>query len=1021
MSVRQRGRSGAVGLGLVMVGAAWLMSEALAPTSALPRAVAQPAGTKASSATANASSAAAKPRTPWTTSRLTGSPEPPLPYRTVPAFPKLNFDKPVELTSLPGTDWLMLLEQTGKLRAFKNDATASETHVSLDLADAIPGFRFAYGMTFDPHFAENRFCYISTVQKEGVPDGTRVSRFKVSRLDPPQLDPASERTIITWVSGGHNGAALQFGGDGMLYVSTGDAASPFPPDVHATGQRIDDLLASVLRIDVRNPEPGKGYRIPADNPFVGQTNARGEVWAYGFRNPWRMFFDHETQALWVGDVGWEMFEMIYRVEKGANYGWSITEGSQPVLGEKSRGPTPIVPPTVEHSHVESRSITGGCVYRGKRLPKLRDAYVYGDYVTGKMWALWHDGKKVTRQITLCDTPLAIVTFGLDREGELLIVDYAGSVHRLEANPPRATDQPFPQRLSETGLFASVARHEPAPGVLPYAIRAEAWNDGLVTEHRWMGLPGASRLGLHETENVQVGFLKGTWKFPVDGVLLKTVSLPSDSTGTAAPRRLETQILHYDGKAWNAYVYAWNDAQTDADLVPKEGATRTLRFAWGPAAGASGTNGDKGTAQVTDAAREHTWRVAARSECLMCHSSRAGTLAAFSPDQLARPFGRAAESPSQLDEWERLGVFEQPASVKKPAVDPHDRSASLEDRARSYLALNCGHCHRRGGGGTAAFELKLEFSTAKTGLIGARPTQGTFGLPGAQVVAAGEPARSVLLYRMAKLGRGRMPHFGSYVVDEPGVRLLREWIASLGDPAAAASRSKPTLPEPLRDRTATPAQATERITQTLATTADAFALWLSLDDPQLPGPMRDEIIRQGSRHADPTVRDLFESYIPKSQRQNQLALVLKPAELLALIGDKERGRKLVLETQGINCKSCHKHTSVGNEIGPELTQIGKRLTKADLLESLLEPSKKIEPKYQMYLVETAQGKVHQGLLVERTDKEVALKDTQNRVIRIPVADVEHIAPQRTSLMPELLLRDLQPQQIADLLEFLSQSR
>src|SRR4029079_11329337 len=143
-----------------------------------------------------------------------------------------------------------------------------------------------------------------------------------------RLDPASEAVLITWPSGGHNGGSLQFGRDGYLYISTGDGAGPNPPDPLKTGQDVSDLLSSVLRIDVDRPAGGKPCRVPDDNPLVNTAGARPEIWAYGFRNPWRMSFDSTTGALWVGDVGWELWEMIYSVERGGNYGWRVTEGGR---------------------------------------------------------------------------------------------------------------------------------------------------------------------------------------------------------------------------------------------------------------------------------------------------------------------------------------------------------------------------------------------------------------------------------------------------------------------------------------------------------------------------------------------------------------------------------------------------------------------------------------------------------------------------------------------------------------------
>ena len=213
---------------------------------------------------------------------------------------------------------------------------------------------------FHPKFEENRYCYVCyTLQQkeakpENLPDGSRVSRFKVTDADPPRIDPASEEIVITFQGGGHNGGDLHFGPDGMLYISTGDGAGPNPPDPLNTGQDCSDLLSSILRIDVDKKDAGKNYAVPKDNPFVGMKDVRPEIWAYGFRNPWRMSFDRKTGDLWVGDVGWELWEMVYKIEKGGNYGWSIIEGRQPVKPDQKIGPTPIRPPTIELSHTIAR-------------------------------------------------------------------------------------------------------------------------------------------------------------------------------------------------------------------------------------------------------------------------------------------------------------------------------------------------------------------------------------------------------------------------------------------------------------------------------------------------------------------------------------------------------------------------------------------------------------------------------------------------------------------------------------------
>jgi len=314
-------------------------------------------------------------RVPWTTSRLVGSPDPPLPYVVKRVFPKLHFKEPLDMANTPAIDRLFVAEQYGKIYSFKNDPGIEQPDLVIDLHKEIPALTQVYGMVFHPGFETNRFVYICYVLKDGLPDGTHVSRFTMNRTDPPQIDPTTEKLIITWISGGHNGGCLKFGTDGYLYISTGDAASPDPPDPSNTGQDIKDLLSSILRVDVDHSEEGKAYRVPLDNPFAQTPGARPEVWAYGLRNPWRMSIDRQTGALWVADVGWELWELVYRVERGGNYGWSIVEGPQSVKPNGRPGPTPILPPTVYHPHSEAASITGGNVYRGGRLPELVGVYI----------------------------------------------------------------------------------------------------------------------------------------------------------------------------------------------------------------------------------------------------------------------------------------------------------------------------------------------------------------------------------------------------------------------------------------------------------------------------------------------------------------------------------------------------------------------------------------------------------------------------------------------------------------------
>ena len=897
------------------------------------------------------------------------------------------------------------MEVTGKIYSFENRPDASEVATDLfaDIKQRDPNFSRLYGFAFHPRFTDNRTCFLTYVLKDRTPEGSRLSRFKVTDTSPPRLIPESEEVILRWYGGGHNGAHIQFGPDGYLYLTTGDAGDAFPPDGRNTGQDISDLEASILRIDVDHQDPGLGYAIPRDNPFVGREHARGEVWSYGHRNPWKIAFDPADGSLWCGDVGWEMWEMIYHVSRGDNFGWSVVEGPQPVHQERQTGPTPIQPPAVAHSHIESRSITGGYFPQSSRLPELRGAYVYGDYVTGKIWGLKHDGAKITWREELVDTPLQIASFGLDHAGDLIIVDHpSGTLHRLAPNPRQSANANFPKRLSETGLFTDTPRHTLAPGVVPYQVNAELWSDGALAE-RFIGLPGDAKLGTYAKTNAQVGYFAGDWQFPDGGVLAKTLSLELEPGNSTSRRRVETQILHFDVDTWKAYNYLWNEEQTDAVLAENVGSDHAY-VGWAMPTTSSPANAGR-------LPNRQTWHHASRTECLLCHTTRVGSILGFKSNQLA-----------DLSSLEAAGLFAEPPKITKPILpNPHDESAPLEARARAYLHVNCGHCHTRGGGGSSFFDVQFHLPLTKTSLIGSRPTQGTFGIASAEIVAAGEPYRSVLYYRMSKLGHGRMPQFGSSVIDSRGKQLVREWIINM----TSATGRRATIGETekhqgiLMERFVHDDTDKKIIEELLDYPGTALRL---ADLMVISPPKRTEtLLPLAYSHPNPAIRDLFERFIPEEQRIKRLGSDIKPAEILALPGDAARGRELFFNSSGVQCKNCHKIGDQGQSLGPDLSQIGRKLDKPKLLENIFEPSKTIEPQFVSHLVETTSGEVHTGLLVRRDDAQTVLKLADGKELTIPAAEIERSVPQQKSLMPELLLRDLTALQAADLLAFLASLR
>ncbi len=937
-------------------------------------------------------------RTPWTASRVVGSPDPSPPFKVVRAFPNLKFDHPLLIARYPGGNRLIVGEQTGKLYSFADDPHP-RAELFLDLPGQLrtihrlagaKGVEAVYGLAFHPDFERNRECFVcytlrgSDPRRPNLADGTRVSRFLVTRTDPPRLDPSSEEVVLSFLQGGHNGGDIHFGPDGMLYISTGDAGNPNPPDPFDTGQDVSDLLSSILRIDVNRKDQGKGYAVPADNPFVATKGARPEVWAYGLRNPWRMNFDRQTGDLFVGDVGWELWEMVHRVEKGGNYGWSAREGPQPIKSGRV-APTPIHPPLIELPHTIACSVTGGLVYRGRKFPELRGAYVFGDWETRRLWAARFEGDRTTEMPEIARPSVRIVAFCDDRDGEIYFLDHeGGTIHTIERNVAGSGNVEFPTRLSQTGLFADVKGQTPMAGVLPFDVNCRQWQDGATADH-WVAFPGESFSTLFDRARPIPGMVD--WhgfrmQFPRDAVLVKSISL--------AGRRLETQLLHYDGVDWSAYSYAWRDDQADADLVPADGAEK----------------------EVHDGERSRVWSFHSRSQCMSCHSTWSEFALAFRPEQLNRPGPDGRNQLVALTEaglirradkdGKSLPPFDAGSVAREPRLtDPADVSRPLEARARSYLHANCAHCHVDGGGGSVDLRLPFSVTDDEMKAIGVRPTRGDFALPDAQIIKPGDPRASTLYYRMAKFGRDRMPHLGSDRPDETGLDVIARWIAGMGRGANSPDRDP----------------AGEPPGPMLARPESALKLARRLGRGELDAAERAALLASAGELPNGPIRDLFEGYLPSDERKGRkLGSNPRPGAVLALNGDPRRGEKLFW-SQPNQCGGCHRIGDRGTAVGPDLSTIGKLRSREDLLESLLEPSRRIEPKYATYVAATADGLSLTGLLVSRDERWVVLRDSKGKEGMLAARDVEELRPSRASLMPDGQLAEMTAQEAADLINYL----
>jgi glucose/arabinose dehydrogenase len=362
------------------------------------------------------------------------------------AFPHLPlFAAPISVRDpVDGTDRLFVVEREGRVYVFQNDPTATQRSLFLDIADSVTTVTEGgmFDIAFHPQYEVNRHFYVTYLRNN--PRRWILSRFTASAANPNTAPRSSELQLINIAKANyyHNGGCIAFGPDGYLYASLGDDGI----SALQNAQNLELLHGKVIRIDVDNPSGGKQYGIPAGNPFAGSPNGeREEIWAYGFRNPWRFSFDPPTGRLWLGDVGQDSWEEIDIVTKGRNYGWPRMEGNTCYLPEGcDTVGLDLAAPLYVYPHTGSGgSITGGVVYRGSSNPALVGRYIFTDFQSDVITALTWDGVNPPETVGL-KTVLNVPSFGVDRHGELLIPSFDGTIYRFFKSPtPVRTPLPPP--------------------------------------------------------------------------------------------------------------------------------------------------------------------------------------------------------------------------------------------------------------------------------------------------------------------------------------------------------------------------------------------------------------------------------------------------------------------------------------------------------------------------------------------------------------------------------------------------
>ncbi|MEO1526240.1 MAG: c-type cytochrome [Planctomycetota bacterium] len=471
-----------------------------------------------------------------------------------------------------------------------------------------------------------------------------------------------------------------------------------------------------------------------------------------------------------------------------------------------------------------------------------------------------------------------------------------------------------------------------------------------------------------TESIQTKKAKRQWKFPAGTVFVRTFF--------HGQTRLETQLLHFDGLSWLPYSYLWSDDQADAELVDASGLTHSFVV--------------KNEA-VTESFK---WTVHHRAQCQTCHSRERGGGIGFDLDNLVSV---GEDGRTDLKRMVELGILDKTPPKwwnVKQMVDPYDAEADLESRARSYLSANCVHCHQRGGGGTVPLDLLYVNDTAAINAVDVVPTQGMFGINDAKVIAPGDPARSVMFYRMATSSSGHMPKLWGRDNDLEGLKLVHDWIASMprSDDSGVASETQIALADfaAMAFGGASP-EAIECHARAIATSGDS--------------------VRMG----------LYERFLPESERKQRLGDDIDAQQILALSGNAQSGRALVMDAQARQCVHCHRVKGTGRSVGPDLDGLAAKRSREQLLESILQPSKEIDSQFQTHAVLTDEGELISGLLVERSDARLVLRTADGKDHELSPDQVQSEKVSPVSIMPKGLAAELTAQELADIVAFLESLR
>jgi uncharacterized repeat protein (TIGR03806 family) len=675
---------------------------------------------------------------------VAGAP-PPTAAKFVRIWPTLKIDTALDIVPHPNGTEMIIAQKNCTALALPKDPAATMAQARTFLTIPMCNTEAESGLLsfqFHPDFKNNGYVFAVYTRDDGM-HSTRVARF-TSKDGGKTADPTTELKLWEHVQrrGTHHGGSMHFGPDGFLYVSFGDDNSGDYMDARFNdAQNPKVSYGKLFRLDVTSPpDAGKPYKIPADNPYAANpTMGLPEIYARGFRNPWRFSFDRGgTHELWLGDPGEETngnkgddgmatpHERINRVVKGGFYGWPFWQGT---LCYRTCSVEKGLLPEFEFLHDGGpAAVVGGYVYRGSALPGLVGKYVYGNYSIGLTY-IYNPMTKMATAMAAGGKPVA---FGEDLDGEIYVSREGGTIEKLQPSVVQGMGG-FPNMLSQTGCVTPADATKPAAGLIPFTVALPFWSD-MAEKERFLAVPDGKTIDVAAD---------GDMTLPPGGVTMKNFRFGG--------KLFETRffVRHMDG-SYYGYSYQWNAQGTDATKVAEGGLEATLP-----------------TGQM--------WWYPSTTGCFTCHNEAAGRSLGLETRQFNSIGTYGTVKANQFKTLDHIGLLSGNKTLLPGFPAKDDATVAVDTRARAYLAVNCSNCHRPNGPGRGVMNALYDTAFKDMKVCNQAPEQGDLGTAGATLLKPGMHASSLIWMRMSQRMTNFMPPLASKIPDQVGADLLSKWI------------------------------------------------------------------------------------------------------------------------------------------------------------------------------------------------------------------------------------------------------